>query len=98
MSRIPGLTIVRNPMETYLIVREEDGDRELTATECEKLFALSQDNSSLLKALNGAAGYLKNAHIDLATGAPKKTAMATIAGGIKLVEAALAKAETGSLK
>jgi hypothetical protein len=38
---IPGLTLVRKPLETYLIVREEDGDRELTATECEKLYALA---------------------------------------------------------
>lgn len=35
---IPGLTLVRKPLETYLIVREDDGDRELTPLECEQLF------------------------------------------------------------
>lgn len=35
---IPGLTIVRKPLETYLCVRGADGDRELTALECELLF------------------------------------------------------------
>jgi len=35
---IPGLTVVKKPFETYLIVREADGDRELTAAECQALF------------------------------------------------------------
>ena len=38
---IPGLVIVRKPMETYLCVREADGDRELNADECEKLYDLA---------------------------------------------------------
>lgn len=52
----------------------------------------------LLKALRAAAGYLRNAHIDLSTGAPKKTAMATIDGGLRLVETAIAKAEGTATK
>lgn len=43
----------------------------------------------LTKALEAAAGYLMNAAIDLNTGAPKRTALATIEGGIKVVRAAL---------
>jgi hypothetical protein len=34
---IKGLRVVKKPFETYLIVREDDGDRELTAAECEQL-------------------------------------------------------------
>jgi hypothetical protein len=44
----------------------------------------------LYKALSAAAGYLRNAQIDLETGAPKATALRTIKGGLKLVEDALA--------
>jgi len=36
---IPGLTVVKKPLETYLIVRETDGDRELTAAECDLIVA-----------------------------------------------------------
>lgn len=36
-----------------------------------------------------ACGYLLNAKIDLETGAPKRTAIATIEGGLKTVRAAL---------
>lgn len=34
---IKGLKVIKKPSETYLVVRESDGDRELTATECELL-------------------------------------------------------------
>lgn len=49
----------------------------------------------LRKALSSAAGYLLNAKIDLETGAPKRTAINTIEGGLCLVEAAL-KASTST--
>jgi hypothetical protein len=41
-------------------------------------------------ALNAACGYLTNAMVDLETGAPKRTAIATIKGGLVMVRAALA--------
>jgi hypothetical protein len=41
MPLIPGLTVVKKPFETYLIVRESDGDRELNAAECELLARLA---------------------------------------------------------
>jgi hypothetical protein len=44
----------------------------------------------LRAALSAAAGYLTNAAIDLQTGAPKKTALNTIEGGLKIVRAAIA--------
>lgn len=47
----------------------------------------------LLEALLAARGYLLNARIDLETGAPKRTAIATIDGGLKLIGDALAKLE-----
>lgn len=37
---IPGLTLVKKPLETYIIVREEDGDRELTRAEWDRAFSL----------------------------------------------------------
>ena len=48
------------------------------------------------KALAVAEGYLLNALIDLQTGAPKKTAIQTIDGGLKMVRAALAKSSPSS--
>ena len=45
---------------------------------------------ALREALAAAKGYLLNAHIDLETGAPKRTAINTLSGGIRLVREALA--------
>lgn len=55
-----------------------------------RLIAAAPD---LLKALSAAHGYMLNAAIDLETGAPKKTALATINGGIAIVKAALTRAQ-----
>ena len=49
-------------------------------------------HDDLVKALNAACGYMRNASIDLSTGCTKATAIRTIEGGLKLVEAAIAKA------
>jgi hypothetical protein len=43
----------------------------------------------LTKALSAAGGYLRNASIDLSTGATKATAIRTIEGGLKLIDAVL---------
>lgn len=40
-------------------------------------------------ALQAALGYMTNAMVDLETGAPKRTALATIKGGMSVVRAAL---------
>ena len=58
----------------------------------EALKAASSERD-LLQALKTAQGYMLNAKIDLETGAPKKTAIATIEGGLKIVAAAIARAE-----
>lgn len=42
------------------------------------------------KAIGVACGYMRNAKIDLETGALKKTALATISGGLKRTEESLA--------
>lgn len=49
---------------------------------------------ALIRALGIALGYMLNAQIDLETGAPKKTALATIKGGIEIVRAALKQVGT----
>lgn len=50
-------------------------------------------HDDLVAELSAAIGYMRNAKIDLETGATKATAIRTIEGGIKRAEAALAKAE-----
>lgn len=47
----------------------------------------------MLAEMRAAAGYLRNAHIDLATGATKATAMRTIEGGLKRLETAIGSYE-----
>lgn len=43
----------------------------------------------LVSELRAACGYMRNAAIDLDTGAPKRTALATINGGLRRLEAYL---------
>jgi hypothetical protein len=50
----------------------------------------------LQKLLSAASGYLMNAKIDLETNATKRTAIRTIEGGIKMIEAALTSKPTGA--
>lgn len=52
--------------------------------------ALRAENEKLREALGAAKGYLINAHIDLETGTRKATAIATIEGGVRVIDAALA--------
>jgi len=44
----------------------------------------------LRAALGAAKGYMLNAKIDLQTGTPKRTTLATLEGGSKMVDEALA--------
>lgn len=48
----------------------------------------------LVKGLGAASGYLLNAKIDLETGAPKRTALQTINGGLDLVRDLLTRAKS----
>lgn len=50
---------------------------------------LKAENEHLRKTLSAAGGYLTNASIDLQTGAPKRTAINTIEGGLKMLREAL---------
>lgn len=51
------------------------------------------DAEELIAELSAAVGYMRNAKIDLETGATKATAIRTVSGGIARAEAALAKFE-----
>lgn len=56
---------------------------------------LRAENTRLREALGAASGYLLNAKIDLETGAPKRTAIMTIEGGLKTIRLARAAYERG---
>jgi hypothetical protein len=56
---------------------------------------LLEQRNELRAALKSTSGYLMNAKIDLETGAPKRTAINTIEGGLKIAQSAIAKATGG---
>lgn len=56
----------------------------------DRIAALEALEVELAKGCDAACGYMLNAKIDLETGAPKRTAITTIEGGLKTVRAALA--------
>lgn len=64
----------------------KNGDHPILARSFELAI---QEIERLHKALSASGGYLMNAKIDLETGAPKRTAIRTIDGGIRLVNEAL---------
>lgn len=66
-----------------------DADDQATWEANARLIAAAPD---LLAALEAACGYLLNAKIDLETGAPKRTAINTIEGGLTVTRDAIAKA------
>ena len=55
MNMIKGLTIVEKPFETYLVVRDVDGDRELTAADCRELMEAAKRIEALEAALRQIA-------------------------------------------
>lgn len=55
-------------------------------------------DNKVRKALEAAQGYLRNAKIDLETGAPKRTAIQTLEGGLRLVDAALYDGDKNNAK
>lgn len=91
-SRLGG----KNGWEPQHRIDYEVSDEE----SCPDQFAEAEANArlivaapDLIDALKAAIGYLTNARIDLETGAPKATAIATINGGLDVVRAAINKAE-----
>lgn len=68
---------------------------EPTADEADatKIAVMMAGAPDLVAELGAAIGYMRNAKIDLETGATKATAIRTIEGGIKRAEASLAKLE-----
>ena len=71
---------------------EFDDDRQLAA---DRLEALSSEVERLNAELSAAVGYMTNAAIDLETGAPKRTALQTLNGGLKRARQALKGANNG---
>ena len=65
------------------------GQRYLQEHQDEVEEAIALATLPLVTALTAAKGYMRNAQIDLETGAPKRTAIATLTGGIDIVERAL---------
>jgi hypothetical protein len=59
-------------------------------------FEVLNDAAYVIEAASGAVGYLRNAQIDLETGAPKATAIRTIKGGIAKLEKAFADAQVSA--
>lgn len=51
------------------------------------------NENEMLAEMKAAAGYLRNARIDLETGATKATAIPTIDGGLRRLEAAFSKVD-----
>ena len=58
-----------------------------------RIAQLEARNAEMLAALKAATGYMLNAKIDLETGAPKRTAICTIDGGLAMLRAAIANAK-----
>lgn len=82
-----GLSLGENLSKVAEQFRMIEAETEAkSATEIARLTAALEEAE---KALGTACGYMRNAQIDLDTGAPKKTALATISGGLKLTEDAL---------
>jgi hypothetical protein len=64
--------------------------RDQTTTQyCAEAAAFAAEIDRLRAELGAATGYMLNAKIDLETGAPKRTAIATIEGGLRRARAAV---------
>lgn len=64
----------------------------------ERITALTEERDRLREALSASKGYLMNALIDLETGTGKQTTIATLKGGIRLVDTALGGAAHAPVK
>ena len=74
---------VANYLRNMALAADCDGDD----------FEVLHDAAYIVEAALAAIGWLRNAQIDLETGAPKATAIRTIQGGIKMLEKVFADAE-----
>ena len=70
--------------------------RDQTTTQfCAEAAKFAAETKRLRAELSAATGYMLNAKIDLETGAPKRTAITTIEGGLRRARAALPPATEG---
>lgn len=104
-----GLGTIKRTLSSKAMAAEWDGKNhaeDLGTTATDKSSAvIAGDRSTvnadkaiiaeLIRALEVAGGFMRNAKIDLEIGAPKATAIRTISGGINMVRdvLAIAKAE-----
>ena len=92
IGNIDGEILHDGPSYTYdvICVCEDDfGQRLPNVAANVRLITAAPDT---VKALQSTLGHLLNAVIDLQSGCPKKTAIATLNGGIAIARAAIAKA------
>lgn len=86
--------------QQHLTPHTHNGDGTMNTQEQANLLdgyrECAKQRDELLAALKTTKGYLMNALIDIKTGAPKKTAIDTIEGGLQLADAALALLEKKS--
>jgi hypothetical protein len=98
--------LIRNLRSLNLSVADEAADeiarlraggcaRDQSTTQfCAEAAALAAEAARLRGELSAATGYMLNAKIDLETGAPKRTAITTIEGGLRRARAALPPTDT----
>ena len=79
------------PEAVKRLIAEKNSQIDRAAELEGRLDASLSREAALREALEKACGYLTNAAIDLQTGAPKRTALNTIEGGLKMVRDALAQ-------
>lgn len=92
LSAVAKALAWEHPYQASLATRVETlkATRDGLKQQCERLQA---ERDALLAAVKTAAGYMRNASIDLSTGAKKQTAINTIEGGLALIDVAIAAAE-----
>ena len=79
------------PEAVKRLIAEKNSQISHAADLAGELEASLSREAKLREALEKASGYMTNAAIDLQTGAPKRTALNTIEGGLKMVRDALAQ-------
>ena len=92
IGNIDGEYVDGKPECTYDVIcvcEDEYGERLPNVAANVRLITAAPDT---VKALQSTLGHLLNAVIDLQSGCPKKTAIATLNGGIAIARAAIAKA------
>lgn len=89
----PGCACMDDLVATMVWSPEDEG-RAATKRLLDRAVTAEAEIERLRAELSAATGYMLNAKIDLETGAPKRTAITTIEGGLRRARAALPPADT----